>query len=406
MRTTEKDDKGLKPSRNRRSTPQLANPPYYLMFPAILFLLVLVAILAILRTRYDRALDNAWQSLRPEPAVETFDPASVAGLPEPARRYLLRAIALGTPLARCAMIEMDGRIVIGSREALELREAPKRLVVIGGGAIGLEFASMYQKLGSSVTIVELMDQLLPGSDPEVVRLVQRKLESRGAKVYLKSKVSSLKRGTPAAVAVDTPDGKVSVEADAVLQSVGRKPRTEKLSLEKLGLKVDSKGFIVTDERMMTNVEGVFAIGDVRGPPLLAHKASKEGLVAAEVAAGKAAAADWTVVPDAVFCDPEVASVGLTERAARDAGHQIRTSIIQLGDNERSDIDGRAFGLVKLVATRYVALFVFIFGVLLPIALAVVAVTSCVLKFTWYDRLKEPAEPATPLEPARAAAPAD
>lgn len=259
-------------------------------------------------------------------------------------------LATGTRTSSLPGLEFDGDLVIGSKEGLELKGAPNRLLIVGGGAIGLEFASMFQKLGSVITVVEIMDQLMPGSDPEVVRVVQRKLEARGAKVYLKSKVARIaKDGSEAKVDLETPDGKLTMAFDKVLVSVGRKPRTEKLNLAALGVATDARGYIQTDDRMQTNVPGVFAIGDVRGPPLLAHKASKEGTVAAEVAAGLPSAADWKVIPDAVFCDPEVASAGLTEAKAIEAGYNIKKSRFQFAALGRALSAGEPEGFVKVVS---------------------------------------------------------
>ena len=261
-------------------------------------------------------------------------------------------IATGTRSSSLPGLEFDGDLVIGSREGLELKGAPNRLLIVGGGAIGLEFASMFQKLGSSITVVEIMDQLMPGSDPEVVRVVHRKLEGRGAKVYLKSKVLRInKRGSEAEVEVETPDGKVAVVADKILVSVGRKPRTERLDLEAIGVQTDPRGYIVTNEKMQTSAAGVYAIGDVRGPPLLAHKASKEGVVAAECIAGLPSAADWKVVPETVFCDPEVASVGLTEAKAAEAGYKVRRSRFQFAALGRALAGGEPEGFVKVVSNE-------------------------------------------------------
>jgi dihydrolipoamide dehydrogenase len=261
-------------------------------------------------------------------------------------------LATGTRTSSLPGLEIDGDLVIGSKEGLDLKGAPKRLMVVGGGAIGLEFASMFQKLGSAVTIVEIMDQLLPGSDPDVVRVVHRKLEARGAKIYLKSKVAKVgRRGSEASVEVETPDGKVTVEVDKILVSVGRKPRTERLNLQALGVQTDPRGYITTDTRMQTNVPGIYAIGDVRGPPLLAHKASKEGIVAAEVIAGMPSAADWKVIPDAVFCDPEVASVGLTEAKAAEAGYKVKRSRFQFAALGRALTAGEPEGFVKVISNE-------------------------------------------------------
>ena len=261
-------------------------------------------------------------------------------------------LATGTRTSSLPGLEFDGDLVIGSKEGLDMKGAPKRLMVVGGGAIGLEFASMFQKLGSTITIVEIMDQLLPGSDTDVVRLVHRKLESRGAKIFLKSKVVKVdKKGSEVEVEVETPDGKTQVQVDKILVSVGRKPRTEKLNLHALGVQTDPRGYVVTDNRMQTNVPGVFAIGDLRGHPLLAHKAYKEGIVAAEVIAGMPSAADWKVIPDAVFCDPEVSSVGLTEAKAVEAGYKVKRSRFQFAALGRALTAGEPEGFVKVVSNE-------------------------------------------------------
>ncbi|MDA4116023.1 MAG: FAD-dependent oxidoreductase, partial [Thaumarchaeota archaeon] len=219
-------------------------------------------------------------------------------------------IATGSRAISLPGLEFDGKLVLSSTEALALQEVPKSILVVGGGYIGLEICGVYQKLGSKVTIVELTEQLLPGTEPDLVRLPQRNLEKRGATIHLKSKVLSLEKSDGGVKArVSTPNGEVVVEASVVLVSVGRAPLTAEMNLAVLGVKTDAKGYIVTDERMKTSAEGVYAIGDVRGQPLLAHKAMKEGAVAAEVIAGLPSAADWKTVPWAIFTDPEVAGVG-------------------------------------------------------------------------------------------------
>jgi dihydrolipoamide dehydrogenase len=259
-------------------------------------------------------------------------------------------IATGTETIQLPGLEFDREAVIGSRESLELTSAPKRLMIVGGGAIGLEFASMFQKLGSEVTIVEVMDQLMPGSDPEIVRVVHRKLEGRGVRIYLKSKVARVsKSASGVRVELETPDGMTSADVDRVLVSVGRKARTARMNLQAIGVKTDQRGFILTDNRMQTSAPWVYAIGDVRGPPLLAHKASKEGIVAAECLAGLPSAADWKVIPDAVFCDPEVASAGLTEAKALQAGYNVKRTRFQFAALGRALSSGEGEGFVKVVS---------------------------------------------------------
>lgn len=259
-------------------------------------------------------------------------------------------LATGTRTSSLPGLEFDGNLVIGSKEGLELKYAPRRLLIVGGGAIGLEFASMYQKLGSNITIVEIMDQLLPGTDPEVARVVARKLEAHGAQIHVRSSVGSISKADgEATVEIQAPGGKVRVIFDKVLVSVGRKPRTEKLNLADLGVVTDQKGFVVTDKKMQTNVPGIYAVGDVTGPPLLAHRASKQGVVAAECIAGLPSAADWTVVPEAVFSDPEIATAGLTEAQALAAGFKVKKSRFQFAALARALSAGEPEGFVKIVS---------------------------------------------------------
>ncbi len=259
-------------------------------------------------------------------------------------------IATGTRPAELPGISFDGNLVISSKEALELEKAPEKLLIVGGGVVGMEFACMYQKLGTQITVVEITDQLLPGTDPELVRLVQRKLEANGGRVYLKSRVVAVEKKQASVVArVDTGSGVVSVKAERLLLSVGRKPRTEKLNLTRIGVKTDERGFIMTDEHMMTSAEGIYAIGDVKGPPLLAHKAFKEGIVAAESAAGLPTAAEWTTIPDAIFTDPEIATAGLTEAKAVAAGYSVKKGKFPFAALGRALSTGEAEGFVKVVS---------------------------------------------------------
>ena len=259
-------------------------------------------------------------------------------------------IATGSRAISLPGLEFDGKLVLSSTEALALEKVPESILVIGGGYIGLEICGVYQKLGSKITIVEVTEQLLPGTEPDLVRIPQRNLEKRGAKILLKSKVLSLeKTGDVVKARVSTPTGEVVVEASVALVSVGRAPLTAEMNLSWMGVKTDAKGYIVTDERMKTNVEGVYAIGDVRGQPLLAHKAMKEGVVAAEVIAGLPSAADWKSIPWAIFTDPEIAGVGLTEKAAVEAGLQVKRSRFSFAALGRALVAGEAEGFVRIIS---------------------------------------------------------
>jgi dihydrolipoamide dehydrogenase len=259
-------------------------------------------------------------------------------------------IATGSTAISLPGLEFDGKLILSSTEALALEKVPQSMLVIGGGYIGLEICGVYQKLGTKVTIVELTDQLLPGTEPDLVRLPQRNLEKRGAQIYLKSKVLSLEKGDGKVKArVSTPSGEVVVEASLALVSVGRMPLTAGMNLSKIGVNTDAKGYVLTDAQMKTNVEGVYAIGDVRGQPLLAHKAMKEGAVAAEVIAGQPSAADWKSIPWAIFTDPEIAGVGFTEKAAVEAGLQVKRSRFSFAALGRALVAGEAEGFVRIVS---------------------------------------------------------
>ncbi len=227
-------------------------------------------------------------------------------------------VATGSATIQVPGFEFDGKSVIGAREAVSLREIPKRLVVIGGGVIGLELGMVYQTFGAELTVVELTPTLLPGVDPDCVKVVEKKLVSRGGKVFKSTRAERLEKMANGVTVVVSADGKEQKlrSADVVLVAVGMKPRSRGIGLEELGVEIDPRGFIKTNEFCETNVKGVYAIGDVSGQPMLAHKASKEGEVAAEVIAGKHAGKDWVTVPGIIFTDPEIATVGSPKKQAK------------------------------------------------------------------------------------------
>ncbi|HVU03329.1 MAG TPA: dihydrolipoyl dehydrogenase [Polyangiaceae bacterium] len=234
-------------------------------------------------------------------------------------------VATGSATIEIPGFPFDGERVIGAREGVSLRKVPRRLVVIGGGVIGLELGMVYQKLGSELTVVELTPDLLPGLDRDCVKVVERRLKKLGATVHTETRAEGVETRPDGTVAVKiaTKNGAEVLECDVVLVSVGMRPRSRGIGLEELGVKIDPRGFVKTDGSTRTNVPGVFAIGDVSGAPMLAHKAMKEGEVCAEVIAGHAARKDWVTVPNIVFTDPEIASVGYTEDAAKAAGFSVK-----------------------------------------------------------------------------------
>ena len=233
-------------------------------------------------------------------------------------------IATGSATIQVPGFEFDGQRIIGAREAVDLRAVPKRLVVIGGGVIGLELGMVYQTFGAELTVVELTDTLLPGMDADAVKIVERHITKRGGKVLTQARAEGYEVAPDGSVRVRVSKAgdRMHLECDQVLVAVGMKPRSRDIGLEEVGVEIDERGFIKTDSSCRTNVEGVYAIGDVSGPPMLAHKASKEGEVAAEVIASHPAGKDWLTIPGIVFTDPEIAQVGLTEAQAKAEGHDI------------------------------------------------------------------------------------
>jgi dihydrolipoamide dehydrogenase len=235
-----------------------------------------------------------------------------------------------------------------------LREVPKHIVIVGGGAVGTEWATMFSAFGAEVTLVELLPNLLPVEDEDMGRTLARSFQRRGIKVLTSSTVAKIEQaGTGLKVTITDKDGKNehTVQADNVLIGVSRRPNTLDLNLDRTGVETDRRGYIVVDDRLRTNVNNVFAIGDVVGKILLAHVATHQGLVAAGVIAGRDEKIDYKAVPAATFTHPEVASVGLTEAAAREAGHDVvagKFPFVALG---RAQTYGDTDGLVKIVADR-------------------------------------------------------
>lgn len=242
-----------------------------------------------------------------------------------------------------------GQQVVDSTGALAFDAVPKHLVVVGGGYIGLELGTAYAKLGSQVTVLEGGPQLLPGNDPELVKVVERRLKAKGVIVHLNAKAKAAtpnKKGV--VVSAEVGGQALSVEADKVLVTVGRRPNSEGLGLEAVGLKPDAKGFIPTDARRATPVPGVWAIGDVAGQPMLAHKASMEAEVVAECIAGHEAIFDPSTVPAVIFTDPEIATCGLSAEQAKAEGHQVLVGKFPFAASGRALTTGDAEGFVKAV----------------------------------------------------------
>ncbi len=241
--------------------------------------------------------------------------------------------------------------VLSSREALALDTVPDELVVVGAGYIGMELSTTFAKLGTDVTVVEMLDDVLPGYEDDVARVVRKRAEELGIEFQFGEGAADWREeGDGVVVATETEDGERSeYSGDRVLVAVGREPVTDTLDVESAGLEPNEDGFIETDDQCRTEVDGIFAIGDVAGEPMLAHKASREGIVAAEVVAGEPAAFDNQAVPAAVFTDPEIGTVGMTEADAEAAGFDPVVGEMPFDASGRALTTNHAEGFVRVVA---------------------------------------------------------
>ncbi|WP_128477023.1 dihydrolipoyl dehydrogenase [Halorussus pelagicus] len=241
--------------------------------------------------------------------------------------------------------------VLDSRQALALEDVPESLVIVGAGYIGMELAGVFAKLGTDVTVVEMLDSVLPGYEDDLARPVKKRAEELGIDFYFGEAASGWEEsGDGITVTTENEDGEISeFGAEKVLVAVGRSPVTDTLELDNAGVETDEDGFIPTDDRARTNVDHIHAIGDVAGEPMLAHVASKEGQVAAEVIAGEPSALDYQAVPAAVFTDPEIGTVGMTETEAEEQGFEPVVGKFPFNASGRALTTGHADGFVRIVA---------------------------------------------------------
>jgi len=258
-------------------------------------------------------------------------------------------IATGSRPTEIPGIKVDNKKILNSKGALDLESIPKELLVIGGGYIGLEMGSVYAALGSMVTVVEMMDSILATVDKDFSKILHKKLANEFKEILLGTKVlevKSTKKGIK--VQFENSDGKFEHEYDKVLVSVGRKPNSEKIGLENTKVVVNKRGFIEIDQQRRTNDPNIFAIGDVAGDPMLAHKATHEGRVVAEIISGEDIAYDAATVPAVIYTDPEIAWCGLTEQEAKDKNIDIKVTKFPWGASGRAITLDRTDGLTKLV----------------------------------------------------------
>ena len=258
-------------------------------------------------------------------------------------------LATGARIRPIPSLPVDGKVVITSREALELREVPPRVVIVGGGATGVEFAYLYRAYGAEVTVVEMLPNLVPLEDEEIGRQLERSFAKQGIKVITGSTVDGVQIDADRVrVTVSGPDGSSEIESDKVLAAVGMQGNIEGIGLEGLGVGTE-RGFVTINDRMETNVPGIYAIGDVTGKLLLAHVASAQGVTAVEAIAGlDPPKLDYELMPRATYCHPQVASFGLTEAQARERGHDVKTGKFPFSASGKAIALGETDGMVKLV----------------------------------------------------------
>jgi len=273
----------------------------------------------------------------PENKITTYKPKSVI-------------VATGSVPIALPFLPFDEDRVLSNIGALALAEVPKRLLVIGGGVIGVELGSVWRRLGAKVTIVELLPSILAGYDAELAREAEKTFRKQGLDIRTSTKVTGARRdGDRMLVDVEKDGAKETLEADRVLVSVGRKPLLSGINAKALGLTLGARGEIAVDDQMRTNLPGVFAIGDVVGGMLLAHKAEDEGIIAVEVIAGQRSHMHYDAMPAIVYTTPEVASVGLTEEQVKASGRAYKVGTFPYTANARARTAGDATGFVKLIA---------------------------------------------------------
>jgi dihydrolipoamide dehydrogenase len=260
-------------------------------------------------------------------------------------------LATGSSAAQLPGLPRDGELVIDSQDAVTLKAIPERMVVIGAGAVGLELGMVYAKLGTKVALLDAEKRLLPMLDSQIGPVMEKALKRLGITLELGAKVKGLKRnGAAGVLEYTTAEGDRSIAADRILVAIGRRPNTSGIGLEKIGVKLDSRGFVQVNERMETSVPGIYAIGDIVSGPMLAHKAQFQGKVAAEVIAGQPAAFDSVEVPGVIFSDPEIATVGLSEDEARIKGIKVKAGVFPFKALGRAATLGEATeGFSKVVS---------------------------------------------------------
>lgn len=272
-------------------------------------------------------------------------------------------LATGSEPTSLPFLPFDEKKIVSSTGALAFSEVPKKLLVVGAGIIGVELGSVYSRLGSEVVFVEFLDRICPAFDGAMSTALQKSLTAQGMKFHLSHKVKSAQIGKTVSVTAESPAGEVQFAADVVLVSVGRRPYSEGLGLEKVGIEKDERGFVKIDASFRTTAPHIFAIGDLVNGPMLAHKASEEGVAVAELLAGKSPSIDYAVIPNVAYTSPEVASVGFTEEELKKRQVTYKAGQFPFKANSRAKAVGQEEGFVKILAEEKTAkiLGVHIFG---------------------------------------------
>ena len=259
-------------------------------------------------------------------------------------------IATGSSSIELPFLQFDGEIVVSSDQAIAFNTVPGKLAVVGAGAIGLELGSVWARLGSKVEVIEFLPNIAPTFDKDVSKMAERLFKKQGLNFHLKTKVTGLKKEKGKNILTAEKDGKEIVfEADKVLVAVGRKPYTDRLGLETAGIETDDKGRIPVDKYFKTSADGIYAIGDVIPGPMLAHKAEEEGVACVERIAGQAGHVNYDVIPNVIYTEPEIASVGMTEAAAKEAGIEFKSGKFNFAGNGRAIATDATDGFVKVTA---------------------------------------------------------
>ena len=260
-------------------------------------------------------------------------------------------ISTGSEAQELPGTKFDEKIILSSTGALSLNSVPKKMLIVGGGYIGLEMGSVWSRLGSEVYVVEFLDHITPGMDKEISKEFMKILKKQGIKFHMETKVENIKKNTNSAtVTISNKDGKQSqIETDVVLISVGRKPNTKNLNLENIGVKLDSKKRVKVNKNFETNIQNIYAIGDVIEGPMLAHKAEEEGIAVAELIAGQSGHVNYNVIPGVIYTTPEVAAVGQTEEILKEKNVKYKVGKFSFMANSRAKAINEAEGFVKILA---------------------------------------------------------